>query len=452
MRIQELSWSDSPLARFASLRDRPWPLLLDSQDAGRWDILVAQPRAVSWLTPEGWHHQGWPGCAGDAFAVLAALQAWGREHGGGPPAGLCADASPWPFVSGVLGYVGYPAPGERGLPDRRPDDWPLACFGFYTQGCLFDHQHRRCWAWAGDLTETDWQDWLRRLETPAEASAPAFRLRQPFRALTSRERYAADIARIHDLIRAGDCYQVNYTQAYEARHEGQMWSAYPELRRIARAPYGGYWQLPWGELVCLSPEQFLGIEGGQIRTRPIKGTRRRQELAAEDAAEARELLASAKDRAENIMITDLLRNDLGKHARIGSVRVPQLCALESFGQVHHLVSTIEADLAAGVDLPDLLRDAFPGGSITGAPKRRVMEIIEALEPTPRGVYCGSLFYWDVRGRLDSNITIRTLVAREGLLRTWAGGGITLDSRWEAEYQECWNKMGSVMRALEDFRG
>lgn len=447
MRLQALPWSDSPLARYAGLRTLPWPLLLDSQDAGRFDILVAAPRATSWLDAAGWHHAGWPGSDGDAFAVMAALQAWGQT-------GLCTTPRPevshaWPLTAGVLGYLGYATPSERGLPDRRADDWPQAAFGFYDRGCLFDHHTRQCHAWADDsLPESDWVDWLDRLEAAAPVDTPAFRLSEPFVALTSLERYAADIARIHDFIRAGDCYQVNYTQAWEARHTGSLWSVYGTLRTLAKGPYGACWQLPWGELVSLSPEQFLGVSGRQVTTRPIKGTRRRHADPVADAAEAAQLAASIKDRAENIMITDLLRNDLAKHAVTGSVRVPQLCALESFGQVHHLVTTITAELSAQASVTDLLRDAFPGGSITGAPKKRVMELIEQLEPTPRGVYCGSLVVWDVSGRLDSSITIRTLVSRDGVLRTWAGGGITLDSRWEAERQECWNKMGRVLEALE----
>ncbi|MEL0028250.1 MAG: chorismate-binding protein, partial [Perlucidibaca sp.] len=330
MRIQELPWSDSPLACFSALRDLPWPLLLDSQDAGRWDILVTAPLARSWLTAEGWQHEGWPGHAGDSFAVLSALQTWGSLQLPSRQApDTCQD---WPFLSGVLGYIGYPAPGEHGLPERRSDDWPLACLALYARGCVFDHQQRRCWTWAvTDLAEDEWQRWLQRLVSPAPAGVAGFRLSRHFVPLTSRERYAGDIARIHDYIRAGDCYQVNYTQAYEARHQGSLWDTYPRLRTLARAPYGGYWQLPWGELLCLSPEQFLGVEQRLVRTRPIKGTRKRQRHAADDAAEARELLASAKDRAENIMITDLLRNDIGKHAETGSVHVPQLCALESFG-------------------------------------------------------------------------------------------------------------------------
>lgn len=445
MHVQALAWTDSPAAALAAVRDLPWPLLLDSQDAGRWDILVAAPRAYSCQTRDGWQHAHWYADAlpdsADAFTVMQALQAWG-----GAAQTRHADAQDWPFVHGVMGCLGYASASEYGLPQPRPDDWPLAILAYYDQGCVWDHAQRRCFAWS--LNDATWPDWLARLQAAQPAPCQPLTLSAPFQALTSPERYADDIARIHEFIRAGDCYQVNYTQAYEAQCQGELWHAYSRLRQLALAPYAAYWRLPWGEILCLSPEQFLGIHQQRITTRPIKGTRRRQADAAADAAEANDLLASAKDLAENIMITDLLRNDLSKHALIGSVKVPQLCALESFGQVHHLVTTIEATLAADADVAHVLRDAFPGGSITGAPKKRVMEIIESLEPTPRGLYCGSLFYWDASGHFDSNITIRTLVLKDGTLRTWAGGGITLDSQWESEWDECNNKMGGIMRALE----
>lgn len=445
MFIHELVWTDSPEAALAAVRDLPWPLLLDSQDAGRWDILVAAPRAHSWQTGQGWQHAHWPATDlapdADAFAVMQALQDWG-----GPELPRAEPAQDWPFVHGVMGCLGYASASERGLPIPRHDDWPLAILAYYDQGCVWDHEQRRCFAWS--LNAQTWPAWLARLQTATPSACQPLQLQTPFQALTQQPRYAADIARIHDFIRAGDCYQVNYTQAYEARCDGELWTAYSTLRPLALAPYAAYWRLPWGEILCLSPEQFLGIHQQRITTRPIKGTRRRQADAIADAAEASALLASAKDMAENIMITDLLRNDLSKHAVIGSVQVPQLCALESFGQVHHLVTTIEATLTADANIASVLRDAFPGGSITGAPKKRVMEIIEDLEPTPRGLYCGSLFYWDASGHFDSNITIRTLVLKDGTLRTWAGGGITLDSQWQSEWEECGNKMGGIMRALE----
>jgi para-aminobenzoate synthetase component 1 len=415
--------------------------LLDSQSAGRWQIIVAEPRATAVLNLNGWLFDGWPGAEGDSFAVMAALQVWGKA--------LCTPAaSDLPFVSGVMGYVAYGAPSERGLPERRHDDWPLATLAYYDQGLALDSDRREAWVWAPAAMSTeDWQAWQQRCRTTVTPQPEVFKLKAAFTACTTQARYAEDIARIHELIRAGDCYQVNYTQAYEAEHSGRLWARYGQLRNLARAPYGAYWSLPWGELLSLSPEQFIGIDGRVLTTRPIKGTRARNDDSAQDDAEACALAASAKDMAENIMITDLLRNDLSKHARIGSVSVPELCALKSFGQVHHLVTTITATLNDDADIEEVLRDAFPGGSITGAPKKRVMEIIEAIEPTARGVYCGILFYWDARGHIDSSITIRTLVSTQGLVRTWAGGGITLDSTWQAEYEECRSKMGGVMDTL-----
>lgn len=452
-----LPYQPSPVPAFSRLRDWAWPILLDSQDAGRWDIMTAAPVASAWLTTLG----GWmvDGCTApahhtDAFAMLARLHV--------PASRPEADDHPaLPFHGGVLGYVGYAADSERGLPPRRGDDWPLAALARYDWALCSDHQRRESWlVWQDEIAPEKLARilaWATQADAPdgddTRTGAAPLRLTRHFQARTSLARYAADIARIQDWIRAGDCYQVNYTQAWEALYEGEAWSAWPALRQAARAPHACYWRLPWGELLSLSPEQFLAMEpqpdgSTEVITRPIKGTRRRQDEPAADAAEAAALLASGKDRAENVMITDLLRNDLGKHAGIGSVQVTGLCRLESFGQVHHLVSTITARLAAPATPADILRDAFPGGSITGAPKKRAMEIIEALEPTARGVYCGSVILWDSLGRLDSSIAIRTLVARDGALRAWAGGGITLESRWEDEHEECLNKMGGLLRLLE----
>ncbi len=458
MHLASLPWQDTPLPYANALLTERWPLLLDSQGASRWHILVANPRATAVLTSAGWQFDGWPGVDGDSFAVMTALQAWGEalkaelHVGSETNTAITNNADSilpeLPFISGVMGYVGYAAPSEHGLPKRRGDDWPLAALAYYDQGVALDCETREAWVWASDaMSATAWQSWQQRCMTKPAARPEAFHLKTPFQALTTQQRYTDDIARIHELIRAGDCYQVNYTQAYQAQHSGRLWARYEELRRLSQAPYGAYWALPWGELLSLSPEQFIGINGRTLTTRPIKGTRARGNDSEQDQVEASALTASAKDMAENIMITDLLRNDLSKHARIGSVSVPELCALKSFGQVHHLVTTITATLNSNATVAEVLRDAFPGGSITGAPKKRVMEIIDDIEPSARGVYCGMLFYWDARGRVDSSITIRTLVSKDGMVRTWAGGGITLDSTWQAEYDECWSKMGGVMDAL-----
>jgi para-aminobenzoate synthetase component 1 len=202
-------------------------------------------------------------------------------------------------------------------------------------------------------------------------------------------------------------------------------------------------------VLSLSPERFVKVSQGQVETRPIKGTRPRGRDAAQDAAYAAELLASAKDRAENLMIVDLLRNDLGRSCRIGSVKVPELFSLESYPNVHHLVSSVTGTLAADHDALDLIAGSFPGGSITGAPKIRAMQIIDELEPSRRALYCGSLIYLDVRGEMDSSIAIRSLLVKDGQVSCWGGGGIVADSDCEAEYQESFTKVRILLETLQN---
>lgn len=452
MPIRALTYQASPLALFDRLIEWSWPVLLDSQDAGRWDIMTAAPDATATLLANTrWQIEGMPETSfSDAFAALQALSASASTSTQKLEVEL-------PFSGGVIATLGYAATSERGLPERRHDDWPCAFMARYRWAICTDHDSRQSWlAWQHDIAPELLTRLLALIDSPsaaAAAQAVPLRVLAPFSAHTDTARYADDIGRIHAFIRAGDCYQINYTQSWSAPCKGSGWTAWPALRAAAGAPYSVYWRLPWGEMLSLSPEQFLQVQprpdgGARILTRPIKGTRRREPDAVADAAEARALRTSGKDLAENVMITDLLRNDLAKHATIGSVRVPELCALHSYGQVHHLVSTIEARLAPGHSPAQLFRDAFPGGSITGAPKKRAMEVIESLEVSARGIYCGSVIMADASGRWDSSITIRTFVIGNGRIRTWAGGGITLDSVWQDEHQECHNKIGGLMRTLE----
>ena len=221
------------------------------------------------------------------------------------------------------------------------------------------------------------------------------------------------------------------------------------MRSACPTPFAGYQALGGGDaILSLSPERFIRVSQGQVETRPIKGTRPRGRSAEEDRAQADELLASPKDRAENLMIVDLLRNDLGRSCAIGSVRVPELFALESYPNVHHLVSAVTGRLAEDKDALDLIVSSFPGGSITGAPKIRAMEIIDELEPTRRSIYCGSLLYLDVRGELDSSIAIRTVLVKDGQASCWGGGGIVADSDWQEEYRESITKVKVLMATLE----
>jgi para-aminobenzoate synthetase component 1 len=230
---------------------------------------------------------------------------------------------------------------------------------------------------------------------------------------------------------------------------GDPWLAYQHLREISPAPFSAYLKLPWGEVLSVSPERFLQVTRGAVETAPIKGTRPRSEHPPTDRRLARELAESQKDRAENLMIVDLLRNDLGRHCVPGSVRVPRLFEVQSFANVHHLVTTIRADLPADGDPLALLGGAFPGGSITGAPKRRAMQVIRELEPHRRGVYCGSIGYLGYDGSLDTSITIRTLLQQDGVARFWAGGGVVADSQLEAEFQETLDKAAGMLRLMRE---
>ncbi len=270
-----------------------------------------------------------------------------------------------------------------------------------------------------------------------------------FRTSISKPQYQAHIERIQEYILAGDCYQVNYAQRFETELEGNAWSAYRATREKLAGGFSGFVRTASDHaILSLSPERFLRIQQGVVTTQPIKGTAPRHADPAVDAALAESLLNSEKDRAENVMITDLLRNDIGQFCDTGTVTVTELCGLHSFGNVHHLISTVEGHLAPHVSAGQMLLATSPGGSITGAPKKRAIEIIAELEPYPRGAYCGSLFLLAGRDWLQSSIAIRTLEATGNTLHCWGGGGITASSHWEAEYQETIDKVGPIMATLE----
>jgi para-aminobenzoate synthetase component 1 len=262
--------------------------------------------------------------------------------------------------------------------------------------------------------------------------------------------YGQAFGRILNYIHEGDCYQVNLAQRFSAQASGDAWTAYKHLRSISPAPFAAYLNLPDAQVLSASPERFLEVRDRRVETKPIKGTRPRDADPMQDKANADELQASLKDRAENLMIVDLLRNDIGKNCVPGSVRAEKMFALESFTNVHHLVSTVTGKLAQGHDALHLLRGCFPGGSITGAPKLRSMEIIEELEPNRRGVYCGAIGYIGFDGNMDTNIAIRTAVFSNETIRFWAGGGIVADSEADKEYRETLDKAANMMALMRAF--
>ena len=287
------------------------------------------------------------------------------------------------------------------------------------------------------------------LNADGEASIGSFSLKTPFASSISKAQYKQAIERIQQYILAGDCYQVNFAQRFEAEFVGDPWTAYRAARTHLAGGFSAYLTLSKAHtILSLSPERFLRIEGGVITTQPIKGTAPRHLDPDKDAELARTLLDSEKDRAENIMITDLLRNDLGQFCEPGTVTVTELCGLHSFSNVHHLISTVRGTLKKGTTPGHMLLASSPGGSITGAPKKRAIEIINELESHPRGAYCGSIFVLAGGGWLQSSIAIRTLEIRGNTLQCWGGGGITASSHWEAEYQETLDKVGPIMDALD----
>jgi para-aminobenzoate synthetase component 1 len=439
--LQELPYSPDSCGLFDRIRHLPQALLLDSSHphshSGRYDILTADPVHSIKFNAEN---------SGSYEDLLSAFEEIARIHSNFYR-GISAPAEELPFCGGIAGYLGYglgkPLQHMPGEPD------PGGQLNAYNWALIQDHLLQRCTFTAlPGLARARRNELLDMLRGPAPRPAPSFALLGEFQSNMSAQQYRAAFQKIQHYILAGDCYQVNLAQRFSAAYRGDSWAAYQLLRPLAAAPFAAYLQCGDQELLCLSPERFLSLHGHTVETRPIKGTRARHTDPESDAMAAHELRMSPKDRAENLMIVDLLRNDIGRNCSAGSIHVDRLFELESFPTVHHLVSTISGELLPGRTAYDLLRDSFPGGSITGAPKRRAMEIIEELESHPRNAYCGSILYVSADGRMDSKIGIRTLQCRNREIVCWGGGGIVADSDWQREYQETFDKVGNFLRGLE----
>jgi len=365
---------------------------------------------------------------------------------------------PGPFAGGVLGWVGYDFGWElERLPKLRTDqqNWPELQLGLYDTFIVYDHKYERgtlvALTLGGQSNQSVGQRaayWLSALNQ--QLSHPEMIMWAGLE-VTSRltcDEYQAKVQKVLDYIRAGDIFQANFTHRFEATGTGDPLALYENLARISPAPFAAYTNSGGHSIVCSSPEWFYRVEGRHVVTRPIKGTRPRGATAEEDAANKAELLASTKDRAELTMIVDLERNDLGRVCRFGSVRVNHALTLESYAQVHHLVAEVEGELREDCDAVDLLVAMFPGGSITGAPKIRAMEIIEELETDRRGVYTGAIGYIGLDGRSAWNIPIRTIVRSGNQWSYNVGGGIVADSDPMDEYRETLTKGKGMKAALE----
>lgn len=440
--ITSLPYHSDPLARFTRLQRRPGAVLLDSSypeaPGGRYDIISCDPLATLEITAGGQVRcDASLTLPNDPFAAQQALL---------DSLAIEVPASELPFLGGLIGYWSYDL-GRivENLPEQAQDvtGLPWSRLGLYDWALIQDHWQRQAWLVASPQRREQVLEWLAAEPTPA---AP-FSLVEAFSAEIKREDYGKRFRAIQRYIHAGDCYQINLTQRFSASYRGDPWQAYHRLRQATPTPFAGYMAWQDKAILSLSPERFIEVRDNRVEARPIKGTRSRGITPTQDQALARELIESLKDRAENIMIVDLLRNDLGRVCVPGSVQVPQLCGLESYANVHHLVSVVTGELSEQSSALTLLAAAFPGGSITGAPKVRAMQIIDEQEPSRRSVYCGCLGYVDVRGHMDTSIAIRTVIASSGQLHIWGGGGIVADSVEEAEYRETLDKINRLMEAL-----
>lgn len=442
---------------FVQIRHLSMPIWLDSgrphSSYGRFDIISAAPALTLNTYGELTHIKGsnTHTSTENPFVLLQSYLSKRQPH-----------HKQVPFCGGVLGYFGYDL-GRRLeiLPNLATQDiaLPDMSVGIYPWAIVQDHQEQQAWLVINQelsppynfleieeiCSESHQRNRFHDLKQNLNTNKNTFKINK-FESNLKVSDYRAAIQKIQAYIAAGDCYQVNFAQRFSTEFEGDTFAAYLQLRDSLPSPFSVYMELAEGAILSLSPERFIKLEQNQAETKPIKGTIARGKTPTEDAVNAKALESSLKDRAENLMIVDLLRNDLSKTCT--DVKVPELFSLQSFANVHHLVSTVTGTLKHGMSPIDLLASSFPGGSITGAPKIRAMEIIEELEPVRRSLYCGSLGYISVCGNMDTNIAIRTLVCDKNKIHCWGGGGIVADSESDKEYQESIAKVKVLLDTLE----
>lgn len=448
--ISSLPYYPDSAALFSLIAHQPWAVFLDSgfphSQQGRYDILAAEPATTlvtyGEITQISRNGTGVATSTQDPFDLIKQeLAARSFESFAGLP-----------FNGGAIGYFSYDlARRLETLPVNAQDaeHIPEMAVGIYNWAVIIDHQLKHSYLVGHGCDDFHWRLLVGMFSKLANAeSGETFQVNGEICPNMDQDAYARAFGRIKHYLKEGDCYQVNLSQRFSADCSGDPWFAYRRLREMNSAPFSAYLNLPQVQVLSSSPERFLKLHNGRVETKPIKGTRPKKAYPASDWHQIDELRNSRKDRAENLMIVDLLRNDLSKTCRLGSVKVPNLFAIESYATVHHLVSTVTGLLQPGRHALDLLKSCFPGGSITGAPKIRAMEVIEELEPNRRGVYCGAIGYIGFDGNMDTNIAIRTLVHSNNRIRFWAGGGIVNDSNLTEEYQECFDKANALLKLLK----
>ncbi len=412
--------------------------VMRSEHLGRYSFLACNPKATLEVNGDGTFLEGAPQQASVPELIDRLLSENRQRHIPGLP----------PFQGGLAGYISYDF-GRRLEPHARVPAFtaisPDLILHHFDCVAAFDHMQERAWIIADTPDRADELEEL----LARKPQALGLHAIEGWQSNFTREDYERAIARTVEFILAGDIFQANITQMFSAPiPEGFDPLAFYRMLRLKNpATFAAFMDYGSIQIASSSPERLLSCVGGQVEARPIKGTRRRDTDASRDAALIAELASSRKDRAENVMIVDLLRNDLSRVSKPGTVKVPVLCGLETYANVHHLVSVITSELKDQGGIGSLIGATFPGGSITGAPKIRAMEIIAEIERAPRGVYCGSIGYMGFNGRSDFNIAIRTAQFFDGIARVQGGGGITARSQPAAEYEESLTKIRRIMEAF-----
>ena len=460
---------------FGQVADQAWAIFLDSGVIAQkrsvnkhadFDVLAVRPNCT--LVFENgqtlYSEEGQPPIAlsGDPIRLLQNALPSIDE------AGLDLTRREYAYIPGALGYFSYDlARKYETLPTIAMDDenLPEMAVGIYHVVVVVDHKAKQTYLLSlGDSEGVKsrlsfWtkliQEQKSTIENKSEVSLQSSNDTDSrhlaingFDENLDFDQYSERFTKVRNYTYDGDCYQVNLAKRFTANVKGNSWATYCYLRSLSPAPYGAFMKFPFADVLSNSPESFIQSISGEVVTSPIKGTRARDHNdATRDKKVAEELYNSEKDRAENLMIVDLMRNDLSRCCELGSVKVSKLFSVYSFANVHHLISTVTGTLKEGMHSLDLLRSCFPGGSITGAPKIRAMEIIEELEPHRRGLYCGAIGYIGANGDLQTNISIRTIVIKDGVARYAAGGGLVIDSDLEQEYQEIIDKARMMSEAL-----
>lgn len=452
------SQSLQPEEIFEHIADQPWAMWLDSCQSehidSRYDILVWQPEIS--LTTEGENtlihyisEQLSTTLTDDPLFILQSVQNSFFKN-------MEVQSADLPFLTGAIGYFSYDL-GRRfeQLPSQAVKDinMPEMAVGIYSHALIYDKITQQYSLIASDDKRDKLENFLLSLTSQKKLKTTLpFQLTKNWQANMTKQEYQAKFEKIQQYLLSGDCYQINLTQRFTAHYQGDEFQAYKALRKANQAPFSAFMSVENYSILSISPERFLRVNENKVQSKPIKGTQPRSTDKACDDANALTLKYSEKDQAENLMIVDLLRNDISKVCMPGTVKVPMLFEIESFPAVHHLVSTVEGELEKQFDATDLLRGSFPGGSITGAPKIRAMEIIDELEPQRRSIYCGSIGYISACGNMDTSITIRTLICEktdnQKTIHCWAGGGIVADSKIDAEYQESFDKVNKILPVLE----